>query len=84
MQCREALHVSPATARRHLRRQLPPPPAVQGAPPPPLSQLHCRRFLALPKTSLYWTSPRFGADVRQVPVGGGREGVAPRVTFHKA
>ena len=31
-------------------------------------QLRCRRFLALPKTSLYWMSPRFGATAAQVPV----------------
>jgi hypothetical protein len=31
-------------------------------------QLRCRHFLALPKTSLYWMSPRFGATAAQVPV----------------
>ncbi len=36
--------------------------------PPRLLQLRCRRFLALPKTSLYWMSPRWGATAEQVPV----------------
>ncbi|PRW33710.1 raffinose synthase isoform B [Chlorella sorokiniana] len=33
----------------------------------PLGQLRCRRFLALPKTSLYWMSPRWGSTAQQVP-----------------
>ncbi|KAI7843001.1 hypothetical protein COHA_003334 [Chlorella ohadii] len=33
-----------------------------------LGQLRCRRFLALPKTSLYWMSPRWGTTAEQVPV----------------
>jgi hypothetical protein len=49
-------------------------PAVSPVNPAPIDasclpmQLRCRRFLALPKTSLYWMSPRFGATAAQVPV----------------
>lgn len=52
-----------------------PPPSLPRLPArcrhtPTLLQLRCRRFLALPKTSLYWMSPRWGAAAEQVPVRG--------------
>lgn len=46
---------------------------LPACPPPrhPAPQLRCRRFLALPKTSLYWMSPRWGSTAEQLPVSAG-------------